>query len=55
MFGSGWFSVNVLLYGRLVELFSQEDIGAYAAAFQLLVNGSLFLGPLIGTLLIEAV
>jgi|GEM_PF-2063849 len=53
MFGSGWFSVNVLLYSRLVELFPQEDIGAYAAAFQLLVNGSLFLGPLIGTLLIE--
>jgi MFS family permease len=53
MFGSGWFSVNVLLYSRLVELFPPEEIGHYAATFQLLVNGSLFLGPLLGTLFIE--
>ncbi len=54
LFGAGWFSVNVLLYNRLVELFPPEELPHYAAAFQLLVNASLFLGPLIGTLLVEA-
>lgn len=53
LFGTGWFSVNPLLYNRLIELFPGDELPHYAAAFQLIINASLFLGPLLGTLLIE--
>jgi MFS family permease len=52
-FGMGWFTVNVLLYNRLVEIVPPEDFPHYAAAYQLLINTGLFLGPLVGTFLIE--
>ena len=52
-FGAGWFVVNVLLYNRLVEIVPHERMGQFAATYQVLINFSLFLGPLIGTFLIE--
>lgn len=54
LFGAGWFSVNALLYNLLVELFPGDGLAAYAAAFQLVINASSFIGPLLGTLLILA-
>lgn len=53
LFGIGWFAVNILLYKRFVELVPPEHIHHFAANFQLLANLSLFVGPLIGTFLIQ--
>jgi len=55
LFGAGWFAINVLMYNRLVEIVPPDDLRQYAATYQILINGSLFIGPLIGTFLIENV
>jgi MFS family permease len=55
LFGGGWFAVNVLMYNQLVEIVPPEDMTQYAAAYQLIINVSLFIGPLLGTFLIENV
>ncbi|HVO42689.1 MAG TPA: MFS transporter [Aggregatilineales bacterium] len=55
LFGAGWGIVNVLLYNQLVELVPPDDMADYAAMYQLIINMSLFVGPLIGTFLIENV
>ena len=52
LFGAGWYAVNVLLYNWLVEIVPHEDFPHYAAAYQLLINISLFVGPLLGTFLV---
>ncbi|HLY28542.1 MAG TPA: MFS transporter [Aggregatilineales bacterium] len=53
LYGAGWWVVNVVLYNWLVDIVPHEHFAPYAAAFQILINASLFVGPLIGTLLIE--
>jgi predicted MFS family arabinose efflux permease len=53
LFGAGWFAVNVLLYNRMVEIVPAEEISRFAATYQMLINASLFVGPLIGTFLIQ--
>ncbi len=55
LFGAGWFAVNVLLYNRLVEIVPPDNVRQFAATYQMLINFSLFAGPLMGTLLIEYV
>lgn len=55
LFGAGWFSVNVLLYNHLVAVVPRTDMARYATNYQILINASLFIGPLLGTLLIENV
>ncbi|MCC7446888.1 MAG: hypothetical protein IT324_05690 [Anaerolineae bacterium] len=52
-FGAGWFGLGVVLYNRLVEVAPHENFAPYAATYQMLINASLFVGPLIGTFLIE--
>jgi predicted MFS family arabinose efflux permease len=54
-FGMGWFSLGVLMYNRLTEIAPPDDFPRYATVYQMLVNLSLFIGPLIGTFLIEYV
>jgi hypothetical protein len=53
LFGAGWFALGVLMFNRLVELVPQKEFPQYAAAYQLVINLALFIGPLIGTFLIE--
>ncbi len=53
IWGTGWFTVNVLLFNRLVEIVPNDDFSHYAAAYQLLINVAAFTGPLVGTFLIE--
>ncbi len=53
LFGAGWFALGVLLFNRLVELVPQQDFPAYAATYQVVINVALFVGPLIGSFLIE--
>jgi len=52
-FGAGWFGLGVVLYNRLVEVAPRDNFAPYAATYQMLINTSLFIGPLIGTFLIE--
>jgi predicted MFS family arabinose efflux permease len=54
-FGMGWFSLSVLMYNRLIETAPRDDLPRYATVYQMLINFSLFFGPLIGTFLIEHV
>ncbi len=54
-FGTGWFALGVIMYNRLIEVVPQEGFVRYAAAYQTLINVALFIGPLIGTFLIERV
>jgi predicted MFS family arabinose efflux permease len=52
-FGSGWFALIVIMYKRLTETVPQADFPPFAAAYQTLINVALFIGPLIGTFVIE--
>ncbi len=52
-FGAGWFGLGVVLYNRLVEVAPGDNFAPYAATYQMLINASLFVGPLIGTFMIE--
>jgi hypothetical protein len=53
LFGAGWFTVNVLLYNKMVQIVPSSDATQYAAAYQLVINAALFLGPLISTAMVE--
>jgi predicted MFS family arabinose efflux permease len=52
-FGVGWFALLVVMYKRLTETAPQADFPHYAVAYQMLINVALFVGPLVGTFLIE--
>jgi hypothetical protein len=52
-FGASWAALNVLLFNRLIEVAPQEGFPQYATAFQIMINASIFAGPLVGTFMIE--
>jgi hypothetical protein len=52
-FGAGWYAANVLMFGLLVEIVPQEGFSHYANSYTVLINVAMFIGPLIGTFMIE--
>ncbi len=52
-FGAGWYAVGVLLFNMLVEIAPKDGFSHYATRYQVLINISMFIGPLIGTFMIE--